>query len=96
MNLEISLDALSGNKHFANFLSAVRDMRENSIVRLHTADTNEIQQISGSIIAYDEMLQMCASSSDAALIGREPLHSTSSSLGMRALPVLKYSVHSIW
>ena len=50
---------LSGNKNFANFLLAVKQMRENNIARLRSADTNEIQQIAGSIIAFDEILEMC-------------------------------------
>jgi hypothetical protein len=59
MNLERDLRALSGNKSFANFLITVKQLRENSITRLHGAETNDIQQIAGSIIAFDEILQMC-------------------------------------
>jgi hypothetical protein len=59
IDLERDLRALSGNKSFANFLITIRQMRENSIILLHGAETSDVQQIAGSIVAFNEILQMC-------------------------------------
>ena len=41
------------------FLQVVEDLREETIEELHKATNENIQQISGRIITYDQILQMC-------------------------------------
>ena len=59
MNLESDLKVLSKHEHFARFLSVIEDLREETIEELHNATSDNIQQISGRIITYDQILQMC-------------------------------------
>jgi hypothetical protein len=59
MNLESDLKTLSKHEHFARFLQVVEDLREETIEELHNAPSENIQQVSGRIITYDQILQMC-------------------------------------
>ncbi len=59
MTLETDLKTLSNHEHFARFLQVVEDLREETIEELHNATNENIQQISGRIITYDQILQMC-------------------------------------
>ena len=59
MELQEDLRVLSNHEHFARFLQVVEDLREETIEELHNATSNNIQQISGRIITYDQILQMC-------------------------------------
>ena len=59
MSLETDLKTLSNHEHFARFLQVVEDLREETIEELHKATNENIQQISGRIITYDQILQMC-------------------------------------
>ena len=59
MNLESDLKTLSKHEHFARFLSVIEDLREETIEELHNATNENIQQVSGRIITYDQILQMC-------------------------------------
>jgi hypothetical protein len=59
MNLETDLKVLGNHEHFARFLQVVEDLREETIEELHKATSDNIQQISGRIITYDQILQMC-------------------------------------
>jgi hypothetical protein len=59
MNLESDLKTLSKHEHFARFLQVVEDLREETIEELHNATNENIQQVSGRIITYDQILQMC-------------------------------------
>jgi hypothetical protein len=58
MSLQDDLKALSNHEHFARFLQVISDLREETIEELHNADTEKIQQISGRILTYDQILQM--------------------------------------
>jgi len=58
MSLQEDLKALSNHEHFARFLQVISDLREETIEELHNADSNKIQQISGRILTYDQILQM--------------------------------------
>lgn len=58
MTLEEALQALSNHESFAQFIFTIRDLREEAIEELHKADFEQIQQISGRIITYDQILQM--------------------------------------
>ena len=59
MSLETDLQALSNHEHFARFLQVISDLREETIEELHNASNEQIQQISGRILTYDQILQMC-------------------------------------
>jgi len=59
MTLETDLKTLSNHEHFARFLQVIEDLREETIEELHKATNENIQQISGRIITYDQILQMC-------------------------------------
>ena len=59
MELQEDLMVLSNHEHFARFLQVVEDLREETIEELHNATSDNIQQISGRIITYDQILQMC-------------------------------------
>ena len=59
MELQEDLRVLSNHEHFARFLQVVEDLREETIEELHNATSDNIQQISGRIITYDQILQMC-------------------------------------
>ena len=59
MELQQDLKVLSNHEHFARFLQVVEDLREETIEELHNATSDNIQQISGRIITYDQILQMC-------------------------------------
>jgi hypothetical protein len=59
MSLEKDIAFLSSYSQFANLLRSVKESREAYIRALHQADTNTIQQISGRILAIDEMLDLC-------------------------------------
>ena len=59
MSLEKDLQALSQHEHFARFLQVISDLREETIEELHEATSDNIQQISGRILTYDQVLQMC-------------------------------------
>ena len=59
MTLETDLKTLSKHEHFARFLQVVEDLREETIEELHNATNENIQQVSGRIITYDQILQMC-------------------------------------
>ena len=58
MSLQDDLKALSNHEHFARFLQVISDLREETIEELHNADTEKIQQISGRILTYYQILQM--------------------------------------
>ena len=59
MSLEEDLKALSNHEHFARFLQVISDLREETIEELHEATSDTIQQVSGRILTYDQVLQMC-------------------------------------
>tara|TARA_B100001057_G_C22579888_1_gene844617 strand:+ start:495 stop:704 length:210 start_codon:yes stop_codon:yes gene_type:complete len=58
MELEQALQALSNHEAFAKFIFTIRDLREEAISELHKADFDNIQQVSGRILTYDQILQM--------------------------------------
>ena len=52
------LITLSGNKKFGQLLEHILACREDCITEMQSADTAKLQQISGKIIAYDEVLRI--------------------------------------
>jgi hypothetical protein len=59
MSLEKSLDHLSHVSQFADFLQSISEEREACIFALFNAPTEKMQQISGQILVYDQILKMC-------------------------------------
>jgi len=59
MKLEEDLKILSNHESFARFLQVISDLREETIEDLHKANNETIQQVSGRILTYDQILQMC-------------------------------------
>lgn len=58
IDLESSIQALSHHESFAYFMFTIKSMREQAISEMSGASTEQIQQISGNILAYDEILEM--------------------------------------
>ena len=58
MSLEEDLQSLSNHEHFARFLQVISDLREETIEELHESTSDNIQQISGRILTYDQVLHM--------------------------------------
>jgi len=58
MELEKALEALSNHESFATFIFTIKQLREESIEELHKADFEQIQQVSGRIITYDQILKL--------------------------------------
>ena len=58
MSLEQALKVLQHNEQFAVFISVIHALREESIAELHKADYESMQQISGKILTYDQLLQI--------------------------------------
>jgi len=57
-DLEDDIKALSNHETFARFINVVHALREETIGEMHNADFDRLQQISGRIITYDQLLQM--------------------------------------
>tara|TARA_R100001082_G_scaffold104424_1_gene75771 strand:- start:440 stop:658 length:219 start_codon:yes stop_codon:yes gene_type:complete len=58
MNIQDDIKTLYNYEAFARFMKMVHQLREESIEELHEATNNNIQQISGRIITYDQLLQL--------------------------------------
>ena len=58
MSLEKDIEALSNYEHFARFIKVVEQLREECIADLHETSTEALQQLSGRILSYDQILQI--------------------------------------
>jgi hypothetical protein len=58
MNLEQDIKWLSNHPQFAHFINVLKEQRESYISSLHDATPERIMQISGRILAYDDLLRM--------------------------------------
>jgi hypothetical protein len=56
--LEYDIKALSNHETFARFINVIHALREETIGEMHNADFDKLQQVSGRIITYDQILQM--------------------------------------
>jgi hypothetical protein len=59
MNIQEDIKTLQNYESFARFIDLIHSLREETISELHEAPSDRIQQISGRIITYDQVLQMC-------------------------------------
>jgi|TARA_S200002703_G_scaffold154842_1_gene158261 hypothetical protein len=57
-NLEQDIKVLHNYEHFARLIQVVRALREECIADMHEAKTEQLQQLSGRILSYDQLLQM--------------------------------------
>jgi hypothetical protein len=58
MNIQDDIKALHNHEHFARFVRLIHQLREEAISELHEVPVELMQQISGRIITYDQVLQM--------------------------------------
>ena len=58
MTLEESVNTLKHHESFGAFINNIHQMREDAIAELHEASAEQVQKISGKILAYDEVLRM--------------------------------------
>lgn len=56
--LEDDIKALSNHETFARLINVIHALREETIGEMHNADFDKLQQVSGRIITYDQILQM--------------------------------------
>lgn len=59
MSLQDDLSMLQNHETFASLVSEIIRMREECITDLHSADIDKLSQISGKILAYDEITELC-------------------------------------
>ena len=58
MTLEESVNTLKHHESFGAFINNIHQLREEAIGELNSAPTEQVQQLSGKILAYDEILRM--------------------------------------
>tara|TARA_R100000654_G_scaffold74769_1_gene109979 strand:+ start:898 stop:1119 length:222 start_codon:yes stop_codon:yes gene_type:complete len=58
-NIQDDIKSLQSYEAFARFINLLHSLREETISELHEAPSEKMQQISGRIITYDQVLQMC-------------------------------------
>ena len=58
MNIQDDINSLHSYESFARFINMVHELREETISEMHEASSETIQQISGRIITYDQILAM--------------------------------------
>lgn len=58
MNLNEAVSALANYEAFSVYLAYIKGMREQGIADMHAAPTETLQQISGRILAYNDILAM--------------------------------------
>lgn len=61
MDLQQSISVLQNHETFARLVSEIVKMREECIAEMHSADIEKLSQISGRILAYDEIIGLCGS-----------------------------------
>ncbi len=57
-NIDRDIDTLKTHDTFIRFLYFVETLRDECISDLHESSTEKIQQISGRILSYDQILEM--------------------------------------
>ena len=58
MNIQDDIKTLHNHEAFARFIKLIHNLREEAIEELHEASSETIQQVSGRIISYDQVLQL--------------------------------------
>lgn len=57
-NIDRDIDTLKTHDTFIRFLFFIENLREECIADLHNSNTEAVQQISGRILSYDQILEM--------------------------------------
>jgi|14BtaG_2_1085337.scaffolds.fasta_scaffold16153_1 hypothetical protein len=65
--IDQDVDALVKYDTFIRFLEFIKTLREEQIADMHEADSAKLQQISGRILSYDQILEMTDYESHAHL-----------------------------
>jgi hypothetical protein len=58
MQIQDDIKTLYNYEAFARFIKLIHNLREEAIEELHEASIETIQQVSGRIITYDQVLQL--------------------------------------
>lgn len=58
-DIETDISALKTHSAFVRFLQFVEVLKDEQIADLHDAEPHKVQQISGRILSYDQLLEMC-------------------------------------
>jgi hypothetical protein len=58
MNLQDDLNTLLTHDSFIRYLRVISELREETISELHEASIDKIQQLSGRILSYDQILHL--------------------------------------
>ena len=58
MTIQEDIKMLQNYEQFARFISMIHELREETISEMHEAPTEQLQQLSGRIVTYDQILQM--------------------------------------
>jgi hypothetical protein len=58
MQIQDDIKTLHNYEAFARFIKLIHNLREEAIEELHEASSETIQQVSGRIITYDQVLQL--------------------------------------
>ena len=56
--IEQDIEHLQRLDQFQRFIELINDLREECIAEMHDAPTDKIQQLSGRILSYDQILTM--------------------------------------
>jgi hypothetical protein len=57
--LSENIKVLQNYEAFGGFVECIVQMREEAIKEMHSCSVEQLQQISGRILALDEILEMC-------------------------------------
>jgi hypothetical protein len=58
MTIQEDIKMLQNYEQFARFINMIHELREETISEMHEAQTEQLQQLSGRIVTYDQILQM--------------------------------------
>ena len=58
MQIQDDIRTLHKYEAFARFIKMIHELREETISEMHEATNDGIQQVSGRIITYDQILQL--------------------------------------
>jgi hypothetical protein len=57
-NIDKDIDTLKTHDTFIRFLLFIEELRDECIAELHESSSEKIQQISGRILSYDQILEI--------------------------------------
>lgn len=57
--LSEDIKILQNHEAFGGFVESIVQMREDAIKEMHSCTVEQLQQISGKIVALDDILEMC-------------------------------------